>query len=106
MSTPKMFAQMLPSFRLIPKRNASSIARHVRCYTKLSTAPLPASPAKPAQSPVRRSPWPSPLQRRPFSASAAVSHGHIDPPKPGEECVLPIAPGLYVAPADNPQGST
>lgn len=26
-------------------------------------------------------------QRRRFSATAAAQHGHIDPPKPGEECV-------------------
>lgn len=33
---------------------------------------------------------PSTLQTaRGFSTSTRLSHGHIDPPKPGEECVLP-----------------
>ncbi|KAK4122160.1 ferredoxin [Parathielavia appendiculata] len=85
MSNSKMFAQLLPSLRLVPKRSASPIARHVRCYAKPSVAPLPASPARLVQSPMRRSPWSTSLQTRTFSASAAVSHGHVDPPTPGEE---------------------
>ncbi|KAK4099560.1 ferredoxin [Parathielavia hyrcaniae] len=85
MPNPKMFAQLLPSLRLAPKRSSSTIARHVQCYTKPGASPLPSSPARPVQSPVRRSPWLASLQTRTFSVSAAVSHGHVDPPKPGEE---------------------
>lgn len=94
MSTPKLFAQALPSLRLAPRPTAGPIARHIRCYTKSAAVPLPAAPSRSTQIPVRRSPWPTPLQRRPFSASAAVSHGHVEAPKPGEEYGLPIyAPG-------------
>ncbi|KAK4152483.1 Adrenodoxin, mitochondrial [Chaetomidium leptoderma] len=85
MSTPKLLAQTLPSLRLTPRRTAGSIARHVRCYTKPSSAPLPAAPNRSAQVPVRRSPWSNSFQKRTFSASPAVSHGHVEPPKPGEE---------------------
>ncbi|KAK4039995.1 2Fe-2S ferredoxin-type domain-containing protein [Parachaetomium inaequale] len=85
MSTPKLLAQALPRLRLAPRRTAGSIVRHVRCYTAATAAPLPAAPSRPAQSPMRRAPWPTPMQRRTFSASATVSHGHVEPPKPGEE---------------------
>jgi ferredoxin len=85
MSTPKLFAQTLPSLRLTPRRTAGPIARHIRCYTKAVAVALPAAPSRSTQIPVRRSPWPTPLQQRPFSASAAVSHGHVEAPKPGEE---------------------
>ncbi|KAK3297349.1 2Fe-2S ferredoxin-type domain-containing protein [Chaetomium fimeti] len=85
MSTPRLFAQTLPGLRLTSKRTAGPIARHMRCYTKATAVPPPAAPSRSAQISVRRSPWSTPLQRRAFSASATVSHGHVEPPKPGEE---------------------
>ncbi|AEO62985.1 uncharacterized protein THITE_2107816 [Thermothielavioides terrestris NRRL 8126] len=86
MSTPKLLAQTLPSLRLATRRTAPSIARHVvRCYTAASAAPRPAPPAWSSQPPIRRSLWSAAFQSRPFSVSTAVSHGHIQPPKPGEE---------------------
>ncbi|KAK3897331.1 2Fe-2S ferredoxin-type domain-containing protein [Staphylotrichum tortipilum] len=89
MSTPKLFAQTLPSLaRFAPRRAPAPIARHVRHYTKPAGPALPApvtlSQSRPAP-PMRRHLCPAPTQRRPFSASPAVSHGHVDPPKPGEE---------------------
>ena len=95
MSTPKLLAQTLPSLRLAPRRTAGSIARHAPCYTRSSAGPLPAGPSRVPLG-VRRSPWwPTAFQSRPFSASAAVSHGHVHPPKPGEEygpLVTPLHP--------------
>lgn len=35
-----------------------------------------------------------PTPRRKFSASAAASHGHLTPPKPGEEWVSPLCRGF------------
>ncbi|KAH6641092.1 2Fe-2S ferredoxin-type domain-containing protein [Chaetomium tenue] len=85
MSTPKLFAPTLRSLRLAPRHTAGPTARHIRCYTKAAAVPLPAAASRSTPVRVRRSPWPTPLQERPFSASAAVSHGHVEPPKPGEE---------------------
>jgi hypothetical protein len=88
MSTPKLLAQALPSLRLAPRRLAGSIAQHARCYTRPSAPPLPAATSPSSRTAARHAPWLAPFQRRAFSASPAVSHGHVDPPKPGEEYVL------------------
>ncbi|KAL2017363.1 hypothetical protein VTK56DRAFT_2286 [Thermocarpiscus australiensis] len=88
MSTPGLIAQTLSSLRLAPGPAARSIARHsVRRYTKAAASTLPAAPSRaPLPRPRRRSAWSSgPSQSRTFSASAPASHGHIEPPKPGEE---------------------
>ncbi|KAG7289179.1 mitochondrial matrix iron-sulfur protein [Staphylotrichum longicolle] len=84
MSTPKLLAQALPSLSLASKRTAGSIARHVRCSTKPSAAALPAAPS-PSPLGLRPPAWSTAMQSRAFSASAAVSHGHVHAPKPGEE---------------------
>ena len=55
-----------------PQRSITSISRNNRTYTR-------ANPTIPVSS----------ILRRTFTATAARSHGHIDPPKPGEEYVSP-----------------
>ncbi|KAJ4288244.1 mitochondrial matrix iron-sulfur protein [Collariella sp. IMI 366227] len=82
MSTPKILSQ---SLRLTTRRTTRSLAQHVRCYTRPSAAPSPVAPSRSTPAPVRRSPLSAVLQRRPFSVSPAVSHGHVHPPRPGEE---------------------
>ncbi|KAK4239376.1 2Fe-2S ferredoxin-type domain-containing protein [Achaetomium macrosporum] len=79
MSIPRLLAQTVPSLRLVPKRTGGSIARHVRSYTITSGASRSPRPR------LRHWRWSTSAQTRPFSASPAVSHGHIEPPKPGEE---------------------
>ncbi|KAL2125937.1 hypothetical protein VTI74DRAFT_2186 [Chaetomium olivicolor] len=82
MSTPRILSQ---SLRLTTRRTAGSLAQHVRCYTRPSAALSPVAPSRSSPAPMRRSPLSAALQRRNFFASPAVTHGHIDPPKPGEE---------------------
>lgn len=94
MSTPKLLAQALPSLSLASKRTGGSIARHVRCYTKPSAAPLPAAPS-PSPFGLRPPSWSTAMQSRAFSASATASHGHVHAPKPGEEYGSPINTPLY-----------
>ncbi|KAK3308510.1 2Fe-2S ferredoxin-type domain-containing protein [Chaetomium strumarium] len=79
MSIPRLLARTVPSLRLARERTGASVARHVRSYTITSAASRSPRPR------VRHSPWSTPSQTRSFSASPAVLHGHIDPPKPGEE---------------------
>ncbi|KAK3369993.1 2Fe-2S ferredoxin-type domain-containing protein [Podospora didyma] len=86
MSAPRVFGQSLPRLRLVPRQPSRSIAQHARCYSKLSATPrlavpLPYSRLAAAQ-PASSSP---PSHPRHFSTTPAVSHGHIDPPRPGEE---------------------
>ncbi|KAL2197727.1 2Fe-2S ferredoxin-type domain-containing protein [Corynascus similis CBS 632.67] len=85
MSTPNLLAQTLPILRLTSRRTTGAIARHVRCYTQATAAPLPAGPGRALQTTARRSPLALHIPKRPFSVSSAVFHGHIQPPKPGEE---------------------
>lgn len=88
MSTPRLFAQTLPSLRLAPRHTVSSIAHRVRCSTKANAPPLPALPSRALRPATRHSVLSVAPQRRTFFASSSVSHGHVEPPKPGEECVL------------------
>ncbi|KAK4114612.1 ferredoxin [Canariomyces notabilis] len=83
MSAPRLLAQTLPSLRIAPRHTIASIAPRARCYTKASA--LAAGPRRPSQLAVRLAPSSSALQKRSFAVSSAVSHGHIEPPKPGEE---------------------
>ncbi|KAL1835422.1 hypothetical protein VTJ49DRAFT_6743 [Mycothermus thermophilus] len=86
MSTSKVVATMLPRLRPTATRSVRPMAQTLRRYIKPSiVVPLPATRIRSSHGPARRAPQPPSLQTRPFSASAAVSHGHIDPPKPGEE---------------------
>ncbi|GAB1314456.1 mitochondrial matrix iron-sulfur protein [Madurella fahalii] len=85
MSTPRLFAQTLPGLRLAPRHAVNSIAHRVRGYTKANAPPLPALPGRALRPVARRSALSVAPQRRSFSASSAVSHGHVEPPKPGEE---------------------
>ncbi|CRK17074.1 hypothetical protein BN1723_011205 [Verticillium longisporum] len=64
--------------------NASRQARSVQMTTRSyqTQSPLAVSTRLPAKLANRRIQWP---QARAFSATAATSHGHLDPPKPGEE---------------------
>jgi hypothetical protein len=51
-----------------------------------STIISPASPIIPRLSaPLRRAVPHDRVQSRTFAVSAALSHGHVEPPKPGEE---------------------
>ncbi|KAL2255394.1 hypothetical protein VTK26DRAFT_3464 [Humicola hyalothermophila] len=86
MATPKLVARTLSSLRLAPRRAAGSIAQQARCDTKSCVAPLP-GPLRRQSQPTARpaSLAPSFFQRRAFSVSPAVSHGHVTPPKPGKE---------------------
>ncbi|KAK4137768.1 ferredoxin [Trichocladium antarcticum] len=85
MSTPRLLAQTLPGLRLAPRRAAGAIAQHARCYTKPSASPAPAAISPCSRPAARHARWSSPFQRRAFSASPAVSHGHVETPKAGEE---------------------
>ncbi|KAL2176431.1 2Fe-2S ferredoxin-type domain-containing protein [Thermothelomyces heterothallicus CBS 202.75] len=85
MSAPKLFAQALPTLRRAPRLTTGAIGRRVRCYTQASAAARPTNSSRVVQAVARRSPALMRAQRRTFSASPAVSHGHITPPKPGEE---------------------
>lgn len=76
MSTLRALTQRLPGLRSLPKQLPSSLAQQARCYGRLSTSPIQSRPVRVAQF--------SPMSR-PFSTSLATSHGHVDPPKPGEE---------------------
>ncbi|KAM0522895.1 hypothetical protein ACHAPS_005687 [Verticillium nonalfalfae] len=64
--------------------NASRQARSVQMTTRSyqTQSPLVVSRRLPVKLANRRIQWP---QARAFSATAATSHGHLDPPKPGEE---------------------
>ncbi|KAK4451962.1 2Fe-2S iron-sulfur cluster binding domain-containing protein [Podospora aff. communis PSN243] len=73
MSTLRLCAQRLPRLRVLSKQPASTIAQ------KLAVSPGPSSRGKLARLSTPRS------QLRAFSVSSRVSHGHVDPPKPGEE---------------------
>ncbi|KAL2269012.1 hypothetical protein VTJ83DRAFT_3858 [Remersonia thermophila] len=80
---------MLP--RLLPTatRSVRLAGQSVRRYTKPSAAAplLRAARSRSGPAPARSTTKPAvpQAQTRSFSATAAVSHGHIDPPKPGEE---------------------
>ncbi|OIW22507.1 2Fe-2S iron-sulfur cluster binding domain-containing protein [Coniochaeta ligniaria NRRL 30616] len=79
--------QGLARLRAVTQRPSSS------CITELSrNLSTKSSPRWPTtilgsaqRQPQRASIPRAPLQRRAFSVTAAVSHGHIDTPKPGEE---------------------
>ncbi|KAK1760420.1 Adrenodoxin, mitochondrial [Echria macrotheca] len=80
MSTLRTASQRLSGLRLAPKQLARGIVQ---------LAPRSSQPSlSPSLSAVRRS-GPSVRQQpdllRAFSTSPAVRHGHVDPPKPGEE---------------------
>ncbi|KAM7214763.1 2Fe-2S ferredoxin-type domain containing protein [Rhypophila decipiens] len=81
MSTTRAFAQSLPRLRVEPSRLSRSIAQHVqsRSYSKLSVS-IPKRFATKSAPSLR-----IPSLSRPLSTSSALSHGHVDPPKPGEE---------------------
>ncbi|KAK3350443.1 2Fe-2S ferredoxin-type domain-containing protein [Neurospora tetraspora] len=71
MSTPRVLRQSL-----------QRLAQHARCYSKQTVAPL-----RTQQQPRLPTAW-STTQisaRRSLSTSSALQHGHVDPPKPGEE---------------------
>ncbi|KAM7206579.1 Adrenodoxin, mitochondrial [Naviculisporaceae sp. PSN 640] len=78
MAAPRAFAQSLP-------RLSRSITKHAqsRYYSKLS---VPAAPKSALQSLRLPKQCARPATRfQPLSTSSALFHGHIDPPKPGEE---------------------
>ncbi|KAK3945747.1 Adrenodoxin, mitochondrial [Diplogelasinospora grovesii] len=79
MSAPRLLTQSLLKLRLATRQTPSLIAQHVRCYSRPSSS----SPAL-AGIVCTRSSRAQPA-RRLFSTSPAVSHGHVNPPKPGEE---------------------
>ncbi|KAJ4379489.1 mitochondrial matrix iron-sulfur protein [Neurospora sp. IMI 360204] len=77
MSTPRVLRQ-----------NLQRLAQHARCYSKQTVTP-PLRSAVQTQHHQQRLPtaW-STTQisaRRSLSTSSALQHGHVDPPKPGEE---------------------
>ncbi|KAK3326642.1 2Fe-2S ferredoxin-type domain-containing protein [Apodospora peruviana] len=98
MSTSRALARSLPRLRCVPRQLSGPIAQHsrtARCYSKMSMIAVPSSLTGGAGQPSLR------LLRRPtglrpsrtaaaFSTSRAVSHGHVDPPKPGEELYVTI----------------
>ncbi|KAM0328810.1 hypothetical protein ACHAQA_005224 [Verticillium albo-atrum] len=78
-STP--FAGALRRLALSASRQARPLQTTTRSYRTQSPLAIPSQPlAKLAAN--RRIQWP---QARSFSATAATAHGHLDPPKPGEE---------------------
>ncbi|KAL2117924.1 hypothetical protein VTJ04DRAFT_7584 [Mycothermus thermophilus] len=77
---------MLPRLRPTTARSVRLAAQNLRSYTKPTiSAPVPATRTRLGQNPARRPPLQHGFQTRPFSASTAVFHGHLEPPKPGEE---------------------
>ncbi|KAK4142493.1 2Fe-2S ferredoxin-type domain-containing protein [Dichotomopilus funicola] len=86
MSTPRVLSKALPTLKCVPQRSAGPLARYARSYSKPSF--VTASPVSHRETPppMRKSLWrgASP-QTRNFSVTTAVSHGHVHPPKPGEE---------------------
>ncbi|KAL2163013.1 hypothetical protein VTH06DRAFT_6849 [Thermothelomyces fergusii] len=86
MSTPKFLAQALPALRRAPRLNADVVGRRVRWYARAAAAARPTGSSRAVRAVAPRSPALFVrAQRRAFSASPAASHGHIEPPKPGEE---------------------
>ncbi|KAK0727828.1 2Fe-2S ferredoxin-type domain-containing protein [Lasiosphaeria miniovina] len=80
-------AQGLRSLRLVPRLPSGCIAQQqARCNSRLSAAPRLAIPGcSPRLATSRDSRLSLRFQPRLFSTSSALSHGHVDPPKPGEE---------------------
>ncbi|EAA28849.1 ferredoxin [Neurospora crassa] len=77
MSTPRVLRQSL-----------QRLAQHARCYSKTTTAPLRTQPQRlPTawSTTTQLSASASASARRSLSTSSALQHGHVDPPKPGEE---------------------
>ncbi|EGO61642.1 hypothetical protein NEUTE1DRAFT_59088 [Neurospora tetrasperma FGSC 2508] len=77
MSTPRVLRQSL-----------QRLAQHARCYSKTTTTTAPLR-TQPQRLPTA---WSTTTQlsasasaRRSLSTSSALQHGHVDPPKPGEE---------------------
>ncbi|EGS20665.1 putative 2 iron, 2 sulfur cluster binding protein [Thermochaetoides thermophila DSM 1495] len=89
MATSRTFAQALPSLGLAATRTpVRPIAQYLWTYTTASAALRLSSITRGSQLPMMRRQIQmtrSLQQTRAFSASAATSHGHIEPPKPGEE---------------------
>ncbi|KAK3498806.1 2Fe-2S ferredoxin-type domain-containing protein [Neurospora hispaniola] len=79
MSTPRVLRQSL-----------QRLAQHARCYSKTTTTTTaPLRTQQPQRLPTA---WSTTTQlsasasaRRSLSTSSALQHGHVDPPKPGEE---------------------
>ncbi|KAK0636155.1 2Fe-2S ferredoxin-type domain-containing protein [Bombardia bombarda] len=98
MSAPRVFAQRLPRLRLAldsRQTSGSSLAQYARprCSGQLTanTPRLAVSAhrsfglAAQTNNSARWQSLQTSQQPRPFSTSSAMSHGHVDPPKPGEE---------------------
>lgn len=93
MATPRGFARFLARARMTSPRVSSITASSSRSYSSNSPRIIPQSSASPAAAPTPRSHWVSLRTYQPslapsartFSSSAAARHGHVDPPKPGEE---------------------
>lgn len=79
MSTPRVLRQSL-----------QRLAQHARCYSKTTTTTA-VSPLRTQQKQPRLpTAWSTSstqtfVARRSLSTSSALKHGHVDPPKPGEE---------------------
>ncbi|KAK5654933.1 hypothetical protein OQA88_6689 [Cercophora sp. LCS_1] len=78
MSAFRTFSQRAARLRLLPTKPSSSIVQHVRCYSKVRVTPRVSRPRASGPCSLRS-------QARAFSTSPVASHGHVDPPKPGEE---------------------
>ncbi|KAL0466087.1 2Fe-2S ferredoxin-type domain-containing protein [Neurospora intermedia] len=81
MSTPRVLRQSL-----------QRLAQHARCYSKTTTTTTTTAPLR-TQPQRLLTAWSTTTQlsasassaRRSLSTSSALQHGHVDPPKPGEE---------------------
>lgn len=83
----RIMSQRLLQLRTVAQRRTISGAS--RSFgTKSSSRPVAILRSAQPQPQISR----SPLQWRSFSVSSPASHGHIDPPKPGEESVHLVHP--------------
>ncbi|KAH8901879.1 ferredoxin [Coniochaeta sp. PMI_546] len=77
----------LVQLRAATKRRSSSCVTELsRKFSTRSSSRWPTATHGLAQRHPQRASIPrTPLQRRAFSVTTAAAHGHVDPPKPGEE---------------------